>query len=150
MITMQQLNKRQEDYIKKLDVNGLKTYIDNIAKSYYLNIINKDKLSANNSIETLNKIKMLHQDKNLDTYINHSLITVFNDIFQSDRVENLNRFLPEPSMQTSANGYLRKTELDDIMEYNHYQEALKIESEFQKKCKSKDDLLKLYHYTDYI
>ena len=150
MITMHQLNKRQEDYIRKLDATGLKTYIDNIAKSYYLNIINQDKLSANNSIETLNKIKMLHSDKNLDSYINHSLITVFNDIFQMDRVENLNRLLSEPSMQTSFNGYIRKSEMDAILDYNHIQEALKMESEFQKKCKSKDDLLKLYNYDDYI
>ena len=84
MITLNQLNKKQDDQIRKLDATGLKIYIDNIAKSYYLNIIRNDKLSANNSIETLNKVRMIHSDKNIDAYISYALVSVFNDLFVSE------------------------------------------------------------------
>lgn len=150
MITLQQLNKRQEDYIRKLDDVGLRTYIDNIAKSYYLNIISNDKLSANNSIETLNKIKMLHSDKNINEYINYALITVFNDIFAIGLSSNINDLLHEPSLQTSITGYIPKSELDKIFEYKQFENALKIEDDFKKAYQSEDEIKKLYNYDKYI
>lgn len=150
MISINQLNKKQEDYIRKLDDAGLKTYIDNIAKSYYLNVISNDKLSVNNSIETLNKIKMLHSDKNIDAYINYALISVFNDIFAIGSSENINQYMKEPSLNTYITGYIPKSDLDKIFDYKIFQDALEIEKEFKKKCKSDDDIKKLYNYDKYI
>lgn len=149
MITVNQLNKKQEDYIRNLDAVGLRKYIDNIVKSYYFSIINDDKLSANNSIETLNKIKMLHQEKNLETYINHSLITVFNEILITGSLGNINDILQEPTLNTNNTGYLVKSEIDNIIESIHLEKALQIEEEYKKQCQSKDDVLKLYNYSKY-
>ena len=149
MITVNQLNKKQEDYIRNLDAVGLRNYIDNIAKSYYISIINDDKLSANNSIETLNKIKMLHQEKNLETYINHSLITVFNEILITGSVGNINDILQEPTLNTNNTGFIRKSEIDNIFESINLEKALQIEKEYNKQCQSKDDVLELYNYSKY-
>lgn len=149
MITLNQLNKRQEDYIRNLDSAGLKTYIDNIAKTYYLNVINNDKLSANNSIEILNKIKMLHQDKNLDSYINHSLIMVFNEILISRSSGNINDFLMESSLNININGMILKSELDKILDLKIHNQALKIEQEYQQQVQSEDDLKNLFNYSKY-
>ena len=149
MITLNQLNKRQEDYIRNLDSAGLKTYIDNIAKTYYLNVINNDKLSANNSIEILNKIKMLHQDKNLDSYINHSLIMVFNEILISRSSGNINDFLMESPLDMNLNGLILKSELDKILDLKIHNQALKIEQEYQQQVQSEDDLKNLFNYSKY-
>ena len=149
MITINQLNKKQDDYIRKLDTSGLRTYIDNIAKTYYLNVINNDKLSADNSIETLNRIKMLHSDKNIDTYINHSLVTVINEILITGSSENINAILPEPTPQTIQNGFMRKTKLDKIFDCKQTQKASEIEKEYKEKYTSDDDILKLYNYEKY-
>ena len=149
MITINQLNKKQDDYIKNLDVSALKNYIDNIAKTYYLNIINNDKLSANNSVELLNKIKMLHSDKNIDTYINHSLIEVFNEILISESISNISEYLNEPVLNITNNAYMVKSELDNIFNGINLEKALQIEKEYQKKYTDRDGILKLYNYNKY-
>ena len=149
MITINQLNKKQEDYIRNLDVSALKNYIDNIAKTYYLNIINEDRLSANNSIETLNKIKMLHSEKNLDTYINHSLIKVFNEILITGSSGNINGYLNEPQLNINNKGFVAKSELDNIFNGINLEKALQIEKEYQKKYTDRNGILKLYNYNKY-
>ena len=149
MITINQLNKKQEDYIRKLDATGLKSYIENIAKTYYLNIINNDKLSANNSIELLNKIKMLHSDKNIDTYINHSLIKVFNEILISESMGNISEYLNEPSLNITNNAYMVKSEIDNIFDGINLEKAFQMEKEYKQKYKTNDDIMKLYNYDKY-
>ena len=149
MITLNQLNKKQDDQIRKLDATGLKVYIDNIAKSYYLNIIRNDKLSANNSIETLNKVRMIHSDKNIDAYISYALVSVFNDLFVSDDVGNINDDLNEPNIISSNIVFSSKSELDNIFDFKISEKAFTIQSEYQKKCTTDEDILKLYNYDKY-
>ena len=145
------------EYSNKVTTNSLfadgstatKVYIDNIAKSYYLNIIRNDKLSANNSIETLNKVRMIHSDKNIDAYISYALVSVFNDLFVSDDVGNINDDLNEPNIISSNIVFSSKSELDNIFDFKISEKAFTIQSEYQKKCTTDEDILKLYNYDKY-
>ena len=77
MIKLKQLEKLESDYLVKLNVHELKSYILDLATEYYISIASKDNVKVKTVLEAFDKIKDLHKEKNVEAYINYALITVF-------------------------------------------------------------------------
>ena len=151
MIKLKQLEKLESDYLAKLTVTELKSYILDLATEYYISIASKDNAKIKTVLEAFDKIKDLHKEKNVEAYIKYALITVFiKVILNSTSAVNLK----EPKLTTSKKegNYLinRPTELVRVIEHFRFKKIFERQAELTEANLSTKEIEELFHYEDYI
>lgn len=153
MINLEKLAKKQNDYIKNLELDDLQKYLDNLAKEYYNTIINNDKVKFNAVKSNLINVLKLHKDKNLDLYVLYTLNNAFNEILINSVDNDLDLNLvkiEKPAINNDNGFYVRKTKLDGLIAYIRDKQTEKAMQEFYNKNPSYDDFLELFNYKDYV
>ena len=148
MITIKQLENLQEDHLKKMSVPELKNYILDLATDYFIAISEKDVRKVDLIIKTFDKILELHEDLNLSAFINYSLITIFNKLVLRN---SISVDLKEPDInKPKAVELFEMTDLERIVDAFRFKKVIERESELNEANLSKEELLELYHYKDYL
>ena len=151
MIKLKQLEKLESDYLVKLNGNELKSYILDLATEYYISIASKDNAKIKTVLKDFDKIKDLHKEKNVEAYINYALITVFiKVILNSTSAVNLKE--PKLTANKKESSYLfnRPTELERVVEHFKFKKIFERQAKLTEANLSKDEILDLFHYEDYI
>ena len=151
VINIEKIEKKQDNFLKDMEINDLQKYLDNTAKTYYNNIILNDKVKVNAMKNNLNKILSIHDDKNMDLYILFALNNAFREILiksvNSDLDLNLVK-IPKPELNKNIN--IRKSKLDDVIEYIRNKQIEKAVNEFYNKNPCYNDFLELFNQKDYL
>lgn len=153
MINLEKLEKKQDDFIKNMELDDLQKYLDNIAKEYYNTIINQDNNKFNAMKLNLNKILELHKDKDLDLYILFSFHNAFNEILNNSIDNDLDINLVQiekPAINDGFAPFIRKNKLDGVIEYIRHKQVDKAINEFYNSNPGYDDFLELFNYKDYV
>lgn len=147
-----QLEKLENEYLTKLTVPELKSYIIDLVTDYYISISEKDKVKIQTIIATFDKLKDLHEEINVESYINYALITVFiKVILNTDSAINIEEPILKSDSGFSKNIYFSEpTELEQIIEYFTFQEILKKVKELNEANLSKAEIEELFNYKDYV
>jgi len=97
MVTIDKLNQDKVEFLRGLEVEDLKAYIDNLIKNYYENYINNDSKGLKDSIEEITLFVDDFKDiyPNIDNYINHRLVYMSNKCLNQLFNRNLELFCPD-------------------------------------------------------
>lgn len=156
MVTLNQMDKRQTEFISNLNSDELKKYIDNITKQYYIHLSKNESSKVASIIDLLNKIIELHSKSNIENYINYSLINSFNDVlFKSVEVDsNINLLaIKEPvltGVDETSNNWFGETQLEKVVRHFKDVKAFEYCDELHEKLKTDDDIKQYFHYEDYV
>lgn len=153
-MNISKLDKKQTKFIMGLGLDDLKKYVDNLSNQYYVCISKGEIYKTNTILETFKKIIEIHEDTNIESYINYSLSKTFNDIlFKS--VDNCSGLTPiiisEPVLLTSDNqAPFIETKLEKVVKHFETEKAFKYMDELKEKLKTEEDVKKYFHYYDYV
>lgn len=155
MVSIQQLNKKQIQFLSSLNSDDLKKYIDNLAKQYYINLSTGEENKVITIIEILNKIIELHRSDNIESYINYSLTKTFNEIlFKSVKVDsNIKPIaINEPVLFTTDNtkSLFIETQLEKVIRHFEEEKAFKYMDELKEKLTTEEAIKDYFHYNDYV
>ena len=154
MATLKQMDKKQKEFISNLKANDLKKYIDNITKQYYIHLSRNEETKVSSNIDLLNKIIELHSKKNVESYINYSLVNSFNEVLlKSVEVDsNINLIsINEPGLfNDNDNNSFGETQLEKVVRHFENEKAFKYCDELHEKLKTDDDIKEYFNYNDYV
>lgn len=154
MATLKQMDKKQKEFISNLKANDLKKYIDNITKQYYIHLSRNEETKVASNIDLLNKIIELHSKKNVESYINYSLVNSFNEVLlKSVEVDsNINLInINEPGLfNDNDNNSFSETQLEKVVRHFENEKAFKYCDELHEKLKSEEDIKEYFNYNDYV
>lgn len=149
MIKLKQLDKLQEDYLTKLTVPELKNYIINLSIEYFISMASHDHKKVKLIVETFEKLKDLHEEKNVEEFINYCLIDVFNKtVVKSNFLINIE----EPILvigSNNGNNILVESELEKAVEYFKFKEIHRRTEELVEANLSEEEIRELFNFHDY-
>ena len=144
MYKSKQLNKLQKEYLSNLTIHELKSFILDLATEYYVAIVSKDKIKIQSVLNTFDNLKDIHDEKDVESYINYALIQVFNKvILKADSHINLNKPVLNPiDINTVTDLNLAVSHFESLEAMAKYEEMS--ESNF-----SEEEVKRLYNFDDY-
>lgn len=156
MVNLKQLDKKQTQFLLNLNFNDLKKYVDNLAKQYYVQLSAGEENKVVTIITIFRKIVELHEDKNIESYINYSLIKTFNEIlFKSVNVDSDIKpiHINEPVVMAEGNNsnvIFVESQLEKVIRHFEEEKAFKYADELKEKLVTEDDIKEYFHYNDYV
>lgn len=150
MIKLKQLEKLESDYLAKLTVPEIKSYVLDLATEYYISIASKDNVKIKSVLETFDKLKVLHEEINVEAYINYALITVFiKVILNSTSAVNLKEPILTTTKKESNPLIYKPTDLEKVVSHFRFKKIFERQKELEEANLSEEEILELFHYENY-
>ena len=154
MATLNQLDKKQTEFISNLNADDLKKYVDNITKQYYIHLSRNEETKVASIVDLLDKIIELHSNHNIENYINYSLVNSFNEVLLKsvELDSNINLIaINEPALnRLEDNNIIGESQLEKVVRHFQDEKAFKYCDELHEKLKTDEDIKEYFHYNNYV